>query len=107
MKIESAAQLAVLDFDKGGGLLPVVVQDGRTGEVLMLGYGNAESMRKTMDTGDLWLYSRSRQQLWKKGETSFNTQRVMSISIDCDSDAVLVRVDPRGPACHTGARSCF
>lgn len=107
MNIESADQLASVDFSKGEGLVPCIVQDGRTGEVLMLGYGNQESLRKTLESGDLWLYSRSRQQLWKKGETSGNIQRVLSVSHDCDSDAVLIRVDPHGPVCHTGARSCF
>jgi phosphoribosyl-ATP pyrophosphohydrolase/phosphoribosyl-AMP cyclohydrolase len=107
MNIESVEALGTLDFTKGGGLIPVVVQNGMTGEVLMLGYGNAESISKCLETGDLWLYSRSKQQLWRKGETSGNTQRVTSISTDCDRDAVIVHVDPRGPMCHTGARSCF
>ena len=96
-----------LDYDKGNGLVPVVVQHYTTGEVLMAGYGNAESMRKCQETGDLWLYSRSRAQLWHKGETSGNTQRVVSITPDCDGDAVLIRVEPRGPMCHTGTRACF
>ena len=96
-----------LDFEKANGLIPVVVQHYTTGEVLMLGYGNAESMQKCAETSELWLYSRSRQALWHKGETSGNTQRVVSITGDCDGDAVLIRVEPRGPMCHTGARSCF
>ncbi|HEY0306508.1 MAG TPA: bifunctional phosphoribosyl-AMP cyclohydrolase/phosphoribosyl-ATP diphosphatase HisIE [Longimicrobiales bacterium] len=96
-----------LDFEKANGLIPVVVQHYTTGEVLMLGYGNAESMQKCVETSELWLYSRSRQALWHKGETSGNTQRVVSITGDCDGDAVLIRVEPRGPMCHTGARSCF
>ena len=96
-----------LDYDKGNGLIPVVVQHFATGEVLMVGYGNAESMRKCQETGELWLYSRSRAQLWHKGETSGNTQRVASITPDCDGDAVLIRVEPRGPMCHTGTRACF
>lgn len=107
MKIDSAEQLPAIDFEKGGGLVPVVVQNGTTGEVLMLGYANEEALRNSLDSGDLWLYSRSRNSLWKKGESSGNTQRVMSMSYDCDNDAVLIRVDPRGPICHTGARSCF
>jgi phosphoribosyl-ATP pyrophosphohydrolase/phosphoribosyl-AMP cyclohydrolase len=107
MNIESAEALASLDFSKGDGLIPVVVQNGMTGEVLMLGYGNTESLTKCLETGDLWLYSRSKQSLWHKGDTSGNTQRVMSMSSDCDRDAVIIHVDPRGPMCHTGARSCF
>jgi phosphoribosyl-ATP pyrophosphohydrolase/phosphoribosyl-AMP cyclohydrolase len=96
-----------LDFDKADGLIAVVVQHYTTGEVLMLGYGNADSMQKCEETGELWLYSRSRRQLWHKGETSGNTQRVVIITPDCDGDAVLIRVEPRGPMCHTGARACF
>jgi phosphoribosyl-ATP pyrophosphohydrolase/phosphoribosyl-AMP cyclohydrolase len=96
-----------IDYEKGGGLVPVIVQHFTTGEVLMLGYGNAESMQRCTDRGELWLYSRSRSALWRKGETSGNTQRVVEISADCDHDAVLIRVQPNGPMCHTGARSCF
>jgi phosphoribosyl-ATP pyrophosphohydrolase/phosphoribosyl-AMP cyclohydrolase len=93
-------------FDEQG-LVPAVVQEASTGEVLMLAHMNAESIRKTIDTGETWFWSRSRQTLWHKGETSGNTQRVVSIAIDCDGDTLLVRVEPRGPACHTGERSCF
>ena len=107
MNINSAEQLSAVDFEKSGGLVPVVVQNGTTGEVLMLAYANQEALRKSLDTRDLWLFSRSRNALWRKGDTSGNTQRVVSMSLDCDNDAVLIRVDPRGPACHTGARSCF
>jgi phosphoribosyl-ATP pyrophosphohydrolase/phosphoribosyl-AMP cyclohydrolase len=89
------------------GLVPAVVQDSRTGEVLMLAFMNAASLRKTIETGETWFWSRSRQELWHKGETSGNTQRVVSIEIDCDSDTLLIKVEPRGPACHTGERSCF
>lgn len=96
-----------IDFSKGDGLVPVIVQHFSTGEVLMLGYGNRESMQRCQDTGELWLYSRSRAELWHKGETSGNTQRVVSITSDCDGDTVLIRVQPNGPVCHTGARSCF
>jgi phosphoribosyl-ATP pyrophosphohydrolase/phosphoribosyl-AMP cyclohydrolase len=96
-----------LDFQKGDGLVPVIVQHYTTGEVLMLGFGNAESMRLCGETKELWLYSRSRGQLWHKGETSGNTQHVISITPDCDGDAVLIRVQPTGPVCHTGTRSCF
>lgn len=107
MNIDTAEQLDAIDFSKGDGLVPVVVQHAHTGEVLMLGYANREAAGKMLETGDLWLYSRSKKRLWQKGESSGNTQRVVSVSTDCDSDALLVRVDPRGPVCHTGARSCF
>jgi phosphoribosyl-ATP pyrophosphohydrolase/phosphoribosyl-AMP cyclohydrolase len=96
-----------IDFAKGDGLVPVVVQHFTTGEVLMVGYGNAESLARCEETGELWLFSRSRQQLWHKGETSGHTQRIVSMTADCDRDAVLVRVAPNGPMCHTGERSCF
>ena len=89
------------------GLIPVVVQEASTGNVLMLAYMNSESLAKTVETGETWFWSRSRQSLWHKGETSGNTQRVVSISIDCDGDTLLVKVDPRGPACHTGEQTCF
>jgi phosphoribosyl-AMP cyclohydrolase len=89
------------------GLVPAIVQDHATGEVLMLAYMNAESLDKTLETGETWFWSRSRQSLWHKGKSSGNTQRVVSIAIDCDGDTLLVRVQPAGPACHTGARSCF
>lgn len=89
------------------GIVPAVVQDVDTGEVLMLAYMNAESLAKTIETGETWFWSRSRRMLWHKGETSGNTQRVVSISIDCDGDTILVRVTPNGPACHTGERTCF
>jgi phosphoribosyl-AMP cyclohydrolase len=89
------------------GLLPVVVQDVTTKEVLMLAYADAEAVRRTLDSGTTWFWSRSRGELWNKGSTSGNTQRVVEIRYDCDGDALLVLVDPAGPACHTGERSCF
>lgn len=95
-----------VEFDENG-LAPAIVQDHATGEVLMLAYMNRESLSKTIESGETWFWSRSRSQLWHKGETSGNTQRVISIALDCDSDTLLIRVEPRGPACHTGARSCF
>ena len=107
MNIESAEALSDVDFEKSGGLVPVAVQHALTGELLMLGYGNLESLTKCLETGDLWLFSRRKQELWRKGDTSGNVQRVVSIATDCDKDAILIRVDPRGPVCHTGARSCF
>lgn len=93
-------------FDERG-LVPAIVQDAATGRVLMLAYMNSESLARTLESGETWFWSRSRNGLWHKGETSGHTQRVVSISIDCDKDTLLVRVEPRGPACHTGEQSCF
>ena len=93
-------------FD-GGGLVPVVAQDAATGDVLTLAYANREALEETLATGEAHFYSRSRRELWRKGETSGNTQRVVEVRLDCDGDAVLYRVEPRGPACHTGERTCF
>src|SRR5262245_38034173 len=95
-----------IKFDEQG-LVPAIVQDSATGAVLMLAYMNAESLGKTLETGETWFWSRSRNELWHKGETSGNTQRVVSIGLDCDGDTLLVRVEPGGPACHTGEQSCF
>lgn len=89
------------------GLVPAVVQDASSGRVLTLAYMNRESLQKTLETGETWFWSRSRQELWHKGATSGNTQAVRAVLLDCDQDAVVVRVDPAGPACHTGARDCF
>jgi phosphoribosyl-ATP pyrophosphohydrolase/phosphoribosyl-AMP cyclohydrolase len=89
------------------GLVPVVVQDWRSGEVLTLAYANAEAVARTRETGELHLWSRSRGELWHKGATSGNTQAVRALRLDCDGDALLALVEPAGPACHTGARSCF
>jgi phosphoribosyl-ATP pyrophosphohydrolase/phosphoribosyl-AMP cyclohydrolase len=93
-------------FDEHG-LVPAIVQDAHTREVLTLAYMNAESLARTLETGETWFWSRSRNELWHKGATSGNTQHVVSIASDCDDDAIVVLVDPAGPACHTGARSCF
>ena len=95
-----------LKFDERG-LVPAIVQDARTGEVLTLAYMNAESLMKTIETKETWFWSRSRARLWHKGETSGHTQRVVEILPDCDRDALVVLVEPSGPACHTGARACF
>lgn len=95
-----------LSFD-GRGLIPCVVQQHDTGEVLMVAWMNAESLRLTLETGTTWFWSRSRQELWSKGATSGNMQRLVSIAADCDGDTLLARVDSPGPACHTGSRSCF
>lgn len=98
--------LSTLRFDRDG-LIPAVVQDCRTGRVLTLAYMNRESLDITLREGHTCFFSRSRQQLWRKGETSGNTQRVVSVTADCDGDALVVTVEPAGPACHTGADSCF
>jgi len=89
------------------GLIPAVVQDAVSGEVLTLAYVSRESLAKTRELKETVFFSRSRQCLWHKGETSGNTQEVVSITADCDLDAIVIRVNPKGPACHTGARSCF
>lgn len=89
------------------GLVPVVIQDWSTGEVLTLAYANAEAIERTRETGELHLYSRSRQELWHKGATSGNTQKLRALRLDCDGDALLALVEPAGPACHTGERTCF
>jgi phosphoribosyl-ATP pyrophosphohydrolase/phosphoribosyl-AMP cyclohydrolase len=89
------------------GLVPVVVQDWRTGEVLTLAYANAEAVARTRETGELHLWSRSRNELWHKGATSGNTHVVKALRLDCDGDALLALVEPAGPACHTGERTCF
>jgi phosphoribosyl-ATP pyrophosphohydrolase/phosphoribosyl-AMP cyclohydrolase len=89
------------------GLVPVIVQDWNTGEVLTLAYANAEAIERTHATGELHLYSRSRRELWHKGATSGNTQAVRALRLDCDGDALLALVEPAGPACHTGERTCF
>lgn len=89
------------------GLLPAIVQDAATQQVLMLAYMNAESLRQTLQRGETVFWSRSRQELWHKGATSGNTQKVREIRVDCDGDTLLLLVEPAGPACHTGAVSCF
>ena len=99
-------EISKLKFDERG-LIPAIVQDVRTREVLTLAYMNAESFARTVETKETWFWSRSRNTLWHKGETSGNTQKVVELLLDCDGDAIVVLVDPAGPACHTGARSCF
>jgi phosphoribosyl-AMP cyclohydrolase / phosphoribosyl-ATP pyrophosphohydrolase len=89
------------------GLVPAVVQDASTGEVLTVAYVSRESLDRTREIGETVFYSRSRRELWHKGETSGNVQKVVSVTADCDRDALVIRVEPAGPACHTGARSCF
>lgn len=89
------------------GLIPAIVQNADTKEVLMLAYMNTESLQLTLERGETYFWSRSRGELWHKGETSGNTQRVVEICVDCDADALLIQVQPSGPACHTGERTCF
>jgi phosphoribosyl-ATP pyrophosphohydrolase/phosphoribosyl-AMP cyclohydrolase len=95
-----------ISFDSRG-LVPCVVQDWRTGEVLTLAYMNREALDRTNESAETWFYSRSREQLWHKGETSGNVQSVRALRYDCDADAILALVEPAGPACHTGERTCF
>ncbi len=95
-----------LKFDEKG-LIPAVIQDGRTGEVLMVAYMNAESLQRTITSGRTWFWSRSRKKFWQKGETSGHIQHVKDILYDCDQDTLLIKVEQEGPACHTGERSCF
>jgi phosphoribosyl-AMP cyclohydrolase len=89
------------------GLIPAIVQDVHTKDVLMLAYMNAESLQKTIESGETWFWSRSRGELWHKGATSGNTQKVVEVRYDCDGDTLLVLVEPAGPACHTGNTTCF
>ena len=97
-----------IDFQKSGGLVPAIIQDERTGDVLMLGFMNPESLAETQRTGEVVFFSRSRNKLWKKGESSGHVLRIREIRVDCDADALLVRVEAVGPgACHEGYRSCF
>ncbi|MGI6217802.1 MAG: phosphoribosyl-AMP cyclohydrolase [Coriobacteriales bacterium] len=106
LKFSESVGIDDLNFDDRG-LIPAIVQDCSTGEVLMMAWMNEESIRLTFETGLTWFWSRSRGKLWNKGETSGNVQHVVSIAADCDCDCLLVEVDPAGPACHTGNNSCF
>ncbi len=112
-KVEANSAVVAADFDpaalkwNGAGLIPAIAQDAATGEVLMLAWMNAESLRLTLESGYATYYSRNRQQLWRKGETSGHTQRVIRLSYDCDGDALLMQVNQIGPACHTGKKTCF
>lgn len=99
--------LKEIDFKKGKGLIPIIIQDFYSGEVLMLAYMNKESLEKTIKTNTTWFWSRSREELWNKGSTSGHFQYVKSIHIDCDGDTLLIKVEQVGSACHTGHRSCF
>ena len=95
-----------IKFDEKG-LIPAIIQDAATGEVLMLGYMNEESLRRTMKSKEVWFYSRSRQELWHKGETSGNIIKVKGIKYNCENNSLLVRASPTGPVCHTGNKTCF
>lgn len=106
MQTVTKAQVAMLRWDDGG-LLPAIVQDATTKQVLMMAYMNQEALEATLDKGETVFWSRSRQVLWHKGETSGNSQVVRAIYVDCDGDTLLVAVEPRGAACHTGEISCF
>lgn len=97
----------IVDFKKMNGLVPAIVQDAISGKVLMQGYMNEEALRKTQETGKVTFYSRSKERLWTKGETSGNFAELVSIAIDCDGDAILVKANPLGPVCHTGSDTCF
>lgn len=98
---------AEVDFEKGGGLLPAIVQDARTGKVLMLGYMNAEALEQTLESGRVAFYSRSKERLWTKGESSGNYLQLADLKLDCDQDTLLVRVHPAGPVCHLGTDTCW
>ena len=100
------AAMENIKFD-ANGLIPAIVQDVETNEVLMLAYMSAESLQMTLEKGETVFWSRSRGELWRKGATSGNVQKVVEIRVECDADALLIRVRPAGPACHTGERSCF
>jgi phosphoribosyl-AMP cyclohydrolase len=106
MKDEKIFTLSEIKYD-ANGLVPAIVQDANTNEVLMLAYMNAESLCLTIETDETWFWSRSRGELWHKGATSGNIQRVVEVRVDCDTDTLLIRVNPAGAACHTGERSCF
>ncbi|RMX18753.1 bifunctional phosphoribosyl-AMP cyclohydrolase/phosphoribosyl-ATP diphosphatase HisIE [Legionella jordanis] len=103
----NSLNLSQLDWQKMGGLIPAIIQDASNGRVLMLGYMNQEALDRSLETKQLTFYSRSKQRLWQKGETSGNTMCIQTITMDCDGDSLLVQVKPEGPACHLGLTSCF
>ena len=106
MNLSNAVLAQEIRFNEAG-LIPAIVQDVQTRQVLMMAWMNAESLRRTLEIGETVFWSRSRQEFWHKGATSGNTQRVVAISLDCDGDTLLIEVEAAGPACHTGAMSCF
>jgi phosphoribosyl-AMP cyclohydrolase len=105
-KISAEEFLAAVAFD-ASGLVPAIAQDAKSGEVLMMAWMNAESLKRTLSAGDVVYWSRSRKKLWRKGETSGHTQRLVEAYVDCDGDTLLLKVEQMGPACHTGAPTCF
>ncbi|WP_422003855.1 bifunctional phosphoribosyl-AMP cyclohydrolase/phosphoribosyl-ATP diphosphatase HisIE [Roseivirga pacifica] len=105
--MRTLSSIKELDFSKEDGLIPAIIQDAQTGKVLMLGYMNEEALEKTLATQKVTFFSRSKSRLWTKGETSENYLRLVSISPDCDQDALLVKVNPEGPTCHTGTDTCW
>lgn len=107
MRIHGAAQLDAVDFDPGGGLVPVIAQHAYTGEVLMLAFADRAALERTLAEQRMCYFSRSRNRLWVKGESSGNHQRLVALHADCDADSILALVLPEGPSCHTGARTCF
>lgn len=107
MRIVESTDLDRVDFEKAAGLVSVIAQHARTGEVLMAAWANREALERTLAEGRMWYWSRSRAELWRKGDRSGNAQRVVGLWLDCDGDTVLAHVDPTGPSCHTGEWSCF
>ena len=106
-KQNDSLSISDLDFEKFSGLLPVIAQEQASGKVLMMAYANLEAVRKTQETGYAHYWSRSRNTLWKKGESSGHVQQIMEVLVDCDEDTLLYKVSQTGPACHTGEKSCF
>ena len=106
-KQNDSLSISDLDFEKFSGLLPVIAQEQASGKVLMLAYANLEAVRKTQETGYAHYWSRSRNTLWKKGESSGHVQQITEVLVDCDEDTLLYKVSQNGPACHTGAKTCF
>jgi phosphoribosyl-ATP pyrophosphohydrolase/phosphoribosyl-AMP cyclohydrolase len=96
-----------IDWEKSGGLVPVIIQNAQSNKVLMLGYMNAQALKKTLKTGKVWFYSRSKRRLWMKGEVSKNILRLVDIKMDCDGDTLLIKANPAGPTCHKNCESCF
>ena len=106
-KQSDSLSVSDLDFEKFSGLIPVIAQEQASGKVLMLAYANLEAVRKTQETGYAHYWSRSRNTLWKKGESSGHVQQITEVLVDCDEDTLLYKVSQTGPACHTGEKSCF
>ena len=105
-QISASDLIAAVTFD-AAGLVPAIAQDAKTGEVLMLAWMDRDALKRTLDTGDVTYWSRSRRELWRKGATSGHTQRLVEAYVDCDGDTILLKVEQKGPACHTGAPTCF